>query len=292
MTSAPQQRFVTSQRVRISYWDWGNEDAPPLVLVHGGGDHSRSWDRIASALSDEYHVVALDLRGHGDSDPTPGGHYGLPDNALDVVRVIETVGAPSRVLAHSYGGSVSLVAAGTYPEVFEALVVLEGTHSLNPRDEDGMGPHWLRRWGDRVRGFETSEPRVYPTLDDATQRMREANPRLPADFVAEIAAYASKPVEGGYVWKHDFWVNGRTSMEVRREELPRFWAAVECPTLLVFAERDHTSSGQMPDAEKHFRSARSVRTAWVPDSGHWIHHDQPERLLSEVRAFFSALPTG
>ena len=99
MTSAPQQRFVTSQRVRISYWDWGNEDAPNLVLVHGGGDHSRSWDRIASALRDEYHVVALDLRGHGDSDPTPGGHYGLPDNALDVVRVIETVGAPSRVLA-------------------------------------------------------------------------------------------------------------------------------------------------------------------------------------------------
>jgi hypothetical protein len=51
-------------------------------------------------------------------------------------------------------------------------------------------------------------------------------------------------------------------MEVRREELPRFWEAVECPTLLVFAERDHTTSGQMPDAEKHLRKAKSVRTAW------------------------------
>ncbi|MDZ7726901.1 MAG: alpha/beta fold hydrolase [Dehalococcoidia bacterium] len=89
---------------RIAYWDWGNAGAPPLVLVHGGRDHARSWDRIAEALCNEYHVVAPDLRGHGDSDWTPGGNYGLPDNALDIVRVVETVGSPARVLAHSYGG--------------------------------------------------------------------------------------------------------------------------------------------------------------------------------------------
>ncbi|MPZ99879.1 MAG: alpha/beta fold hydrolase [Dehalococcoidia bacterium] len=282
MAVEPKQRFLRSQRVQISYWDWGNEDAPPLVLVHGGRDHARSWERIAEAFRADYHVVAPDLRGHGDSEWTPGSAYGLPDNALDVVRVIEEIGAPARVLAHSYGGSVSLVAAGTYPEHFSALAVLEGTHSLNPEREDSMGPHWLRTWGDRVRGYEDSVPRVYPDLRAAEERMLEANPRLPADFVPSLAGYASKPVDGGYIWKYDFWVNGRTSMEIRREELPRFWEAVECPVLLVFARE--TRPNQRPDAEKFFRDARSVR---IDDAGHWIHHDQPEALLAELRPFFA-----
>jgi pimeloyl-ACP methyl ester carboxylesterase len=284
MDREPVERFFESQRVRIAYWDWGNEEAPPLVLVHGGRDHARSWDRIADAMRDDYHVVALDLRGHGDSAWTTGGTYGLPDNTLDVVRLIEEVGAPARVIAHSYGGSVSLVAAGTYPDHFERLVVLEGTHSLNPRDTSEMGPAWLRKWGDRVRGFEEQRPRVYPDLDAAVERMREANPRLPEEFVPHLAGYASKQVEGGLIWKYDFWVNGRTSMEVRREELPRFWAAVTCPVLLVFARDSHLRGGQRTDAEQHIRNARTV---FIDDSGHWVHHDQTAALLEHLRPFLA-----
>lgn len=287
MSVQPVQKFVTSQRIPISYWDWGNEDAPPLVLVHGGKDHARQWDRIAEAFQPDYHVVALDLRGHGDSGWSPGGTYGLPDNAIDLVRVIETVGAPARVLAHSYGGSVSLVAAGTYPDHFSRLAVLEGTHSLNPRDDNEMGPKWLRTWGDRIRGFEESTPRVYPTLEAAAERIREANPRLPADFVPHLTSYAAKPVEGGYVWKYDWWVNSRTSMEVRREELPRFWSAVTCPVLHVFAR--HGQANQVHDAEKYFKDARTV---FIEDAGHWLHHDQPEATLAVLRPFLAGQPEG
>lgn len=282
MGTEPVQRFVDSQRIRIAYWDWGNEGAPPLLLVHGGRDHSRSWDRIAEALRDDYHIVAPDLRGHGDSEHTPGGTYGLPDNAVDIVRLIDEVGTPARVVAHSYGGSVCLVAAGTYPDHFERLAVLEGTHSLNPRDTPEMGPAWLRAWADRVRGFEPQQPRVYPSLEDAVERMREANPRLPQDFVPHLAEYASKQVEGGYVWKYDFWVNGRTSMEVRREELPRFWEAITCPVLLLFARDSHMQRNQRTDADQFIEDAR---TAYIDDAGHWLHHDQPAALLEELRPF-------
>ena len=282
MSQEPTQHFVESQRVRLSYWDWGNEGAPPLILVHGGRDHAHSWDRVAEALRDDYHVVAFDLRGHGDSGWTPGGTYGLPDNALDVVRVIEEIGAPARVVGHSYGGSVCLVAASAYPEHFTSLAVIEGTHSLNPSGEAEMGPKWIRAWGDRVRQFETQEPRVYPDLDAAAQRMREANPRLPGDFVHDLAAYAARPVEGGYVWKYDLWVNGRTSMEIRKEELPQFWRAIECPVLLAFAHSSH--SAQERDAGKHFRDARTV---FIDDAAHWIHHDQLDALLAELRPFLA-----
>jgi pimeloyl-ACP methyl ester carboxylesterase len=284
MQEGPVQKFVESQRIRIAYWDWGNDEAPPLLLVHGGRDHSRSWDRIAAALRDDYHVVAPDLRGHGDSGWTPGGNYGLPDNALDIVRVIETVGSPARVVAHSYGGSVCLVAAGTYPEHFSALAVLEGTHSLNPRDTDRVGPEWVRRWGDRLRSFETQQPRVYPTLEAAAERMLEANPRLPAEFVPHLAAYASKPYRDGLMWKYDLWVNGRTSMELRRSELPAFWEAIECPVLLVAGGESKSLGRQTALAEPHLRNVRSVE---IPGAAHWIHHDQPEALLAELRPFLA-----
>lgn len=285
MPDEPQQRFVMSQRVRISYWDWGNEGAPPVVLVHGGRDHARSWDGTAEALRNDYHVVALDLRGHGDSGWTPGGNYGLPDNALDVVRVIESVGAPARVVAHSYGGSISLVAAGAYPEFFSALVAIEGTHSLNPPDDERVGPAWVRRWGDRLRSFEVEQPRVYPTLDDAEARMKEANSRLPDAILPGLAQYASKPVDGGFIWKYDHWVNSRTSMELRRSELPSFWEAVTCPVLLLLGSESHSRRRQHPSPERHLRSARTVE---IPGAGHWIHHDQPEAFLREVRPFLAS----
>jgi pimeloyl-ACP methyl ester carboxylesterase len=187
------------------------------------------------------------------------------------------------VVAHSYGGSVCLVAAGTYPEHFTALAVLEGTHSLNPPEEERVGPAWLRRWGDRLRGFETQQPRVYPDLEAAAERMQEANPRLPADFVPHLAEHAAKPVDGGYIWKYDLWVNGRTSMELRRSELPAFWEAIECPVLLMVGGDSHARRRQHAAPEKHFRD---VRTAFIEDSGHWLHHDQPEAVLAELRAFF------
>jgi len=281
----PVQKFFTSQRIQISYWDWGNEDAPPLVLVHGGKDHARSWDRVAEGLRDDYHVVALDLRGHGDSEWSVGGNYGLPDNGLDVLRMIETVGSPARVLAHSYGGSVCLLTAGTFPEHFTSLAVLEGTHSLNPKEPPEMGPAWVRKWGDNLRKFEDSTPRVYSDLAAAEERVREANPRLPESFTPHLTEYAARPVggdEGGYVWKYDWWVNGRTSMEIRRDELPRFWEAITCPVLLLFARE--TRVNQRTDAGTFIKNSR---TAYIEDAGHWLHHDQLEATLAQVKPFFA-----
>lgn len=280
----PTQHFFQSQRLRLSYWDWGNEDAPPVVLVHGGRDHARAWERIAEALRDDYHVVALDLRGHGDSDWTVGGTYGIPDNALDVVRLIEVVGSPARVVSHSFGGMISLVAAGTYPEHVAGLVAIEGTHAINPRDIPEMGPEWVRRWGDRLRSFEGSVPFVYPTLEAAEERVRSANPKLPLDFTAHLTRWAAKPVEGGYIWKYDWWVNGRTSMELRREELERFWAAIECPVLLISASE--SQSRQRPDAVNFLKDGRHVV---IEGAAHWAHHEQPEAVLAAIRPFLAGI---
>ena len=71
-TTGPASRVYFSQRLRLHYVDWGNGTAPPLVLIHGGRDHCRSWDDVALALQPHFHVIAIDLRGHGDSEWAKG----------------------------------------------------------------------------------------------------------------------------------------------------------------------------------------------------------------------------
>src|ERR1700745_2464958 len=76
-TSGPTSRIYFSQLCRLHYVDWGNPDAPPLLLVHGGRDHCRNWDWVADALRRDWHVLAPDLRGHGDSQWSPDGNYSI-----------------------------------------------------------------------------------------------------------------------------------------------------------------------------------------------------------------------
>ncbi len=74
--TGPTSQFSVSQRLRLDYVDWGNEDAPPLVLVHGGLDHCRNWDWVAERLRHDWHILAPDLRGHGDSQWLTGADSG------------------------------------------------------------------------------------------------------------------------------------------------------------------------------------------------------------------------
>ena len=82
MMAEPEDRFYESQGLRLHYADWGNATAPPLVLIHGGLDHCRNWDAIARALQPHFHIVAPDLRGHGDSEWAKGSSYTLADNVV------------------------------------------------------------------------------------------------------------------------------------------------------------------------------------------------------------------
>ena len=110
----PTSQSFTSQRLRLNYVDWGNPDAPPLVLVHGGRDHARSWDWTAEALRKDWHVVAMDHRGHGDSDWVSDGNYRTEDMVYDLAQLIHQLGrGPVTIVSHSMGGHVALRYAGS-----------------------------------------------------------------------------------------------------------------------------------------------------------------------------------
>ena len=116
-----------SQRLRLHYVDWGNPEAPPLILLHGGRDHCRNWDWVAERLRGEYHIIAPDLRGHGDSQWSPDGSYSPAAFIYDLAQLIHQQKlAPVTIVAHSFGGNIALRYTGISPEMVSRLVAIEG----------------------------------------------------------------------------------------------------------------------------------------------------------------------
>ena len=287
--SEPSQHFFESQRLRLCYWEWGEPSNPPLLLHHGGRDHARSWDRIAEGFAGDYRVLALDLRGHGDSQPEIGGEYSIRQNVVDLLALVELAGPPVFLLGHSYGGRIGYLAAGAYPERFRAIVSIEGPLTPSHGEPQPLSPELLREAIEARRSLEGRSPRTYADLDEAAARMQQNNRRLSREQTLELAGYAATPVEGGYQWKFDNWARpGVRRDDVSDAELQGFAAAISCPLLLIVGE-DSGGRRKMQDEVGIFPNGRSIL---VPEAAHWVHHDQPETVVREARAWFEAASEG
>ena len=283
--SEPRQHFFESQRLRLSYWEWGDPANPPLILHHGGRDHARSWDRIAEGFEDDYRVLALDLRGHGDSQREIGGEYSIRQNVVDLLALTGLAGPPVFLLGHSYGGRIGYLAAGAFPERFRAIVSIEGPLEPSHGDPKAFTPELLRSVVEDRHSLEGRRPRSYADLEEAAGRMRETNPRLSAEHALDLASHAAARVEGGYEWKFDNWARpGVRRDDVSAAEMKHFTAAIDCPLLLIVGE-DSGGRRRMQDRVDQFPNARAVL---VPDAAHWVHHDQPATVIREARAWFGS----
>src|SRR3984893_2691810 len=125
--SGPTSRIYFSQRLRLHYVDWGNPEAPPLLLVHGARAHCRNWDWPAAPLRHDWHVLAPDLRGHGDSQWSPDGNYSTAAYVYDLAQLIHQQELPpAPIVSHSLGGNIAIRYAGVYPDTVRRLVAIEG----------------------------------------------------------------------------------------------------------------------------------------------------------------------
>jgi pimeloyl-ACP methyl ester carboxylesterase len=286
--SEPWQHYYQSQRLRLSYWTWGDAANPPLILVHGGRDHARNWDRVAEAFRDDYHVIACDLRGHGDSQWAIGSHYPLTDHIPDLVALIDLVGGHAPVISHSFGGAITLLAAGIFPEKFDRIVEMEGM-GARMEERQAVTPERLRDWVMKSRGMESQTPRVYPSFRAAADRMLEANRALSDEMADHLARWASNAIDNGWVWKFDPWVRGRTPIELTPEEMERIWANVDCPILHLVGETSHFKRHQFQELplDSFFKDSR---TEVVKNAGHWMHHDQLDETVALIRDFLGDPP--
>jgi pimeloyl-ACP methyl ester carboxylesterase len=284
----PFSRFYISQRQRLHYVDWGNADAPPLILVHGGRDNCRNWDWIARELQEEWHVLAPDLRGHGDSAWSEDGGYTMESFVYDLAEFVRQHAFQRvSIIAHSLGGNIALRYAGIFPENIVKLVAIEGLgpspEKLAVRKQVPLAAH-MREWIEKRRVVAARQPRRYASLDEAFERMRKENPHLSPDRARHLTVHGTISNEdGSYSWKFDNYVRSMPPnlALIQPDEL---WAQIQCPTLLVYGADSWASNPDVDGRARHFNDAR---VSLVENAGHWVHHDQHALFVEQVREFLA-----
>lgn len=289
MITGPTSHSFISQRLRMHYVDWGNSDAPPLLLVHGGRDHCRSWDWVAEELRKDWHVIAPDLRGHGDSAWSPDGDYTLMAHIYDIAQLVHQLKlAPVTIISHSLGGNICLRYTGLYPDNVRKIVAIEGLgpppKMLEQRRAISLPQRW-RDWIDTKRAASGRMPRRYKTLEEAYQRMKTENEYLTDEQARHLTIHGiSQNEDGTYSWKFDNYVHVWPPYDLTEKDVQALWREITCPTLLLYGENSWASNPEEDGRAQFFEQAEIVT---FPNAGHWLHHDQFDMFVTEVRRFLA-----
>jgi len=264
---------IDANGLRLHYLDWGTAGQPPMLLLHGGMQTAHSWDIAALAMKRRYHVVAPDLRGHGDSDWSDAGDYGHATHAADVRAIMRHLGWERCVLIGlSLGGMTALRLAADGDTPLDALVIVDVGPELNPR---GVG---------RITEFRRA-PGELDSVDEFIERAVAYNPRRRAEQLRYSLTHNLRRLASGkYTWKYDRRIGERGQTGPRRfDELWDALGQIRCPTLVVrgaqsdiFAEETGRRMVDLiPDA----------RFVTVPDAGHTVPQDNPAGFLAVVEPF-------
>ena len=280
-TPGPTSHTYFSQRLRLHYVDWGNPTKPPLLLVHGGRDHCRNWDWVAARLREDWHVIAPDLRGHGDSQWSAEGSYRMDSYIYDLAQLIyQQRLAPVTIIAHSLGGNIAIRYTGLYPETVRRLVAIEGLGAspklMLERAKLSLDQR-LCAWIDEQRDLAGRLPRRYPSIEDAFKRMQGENKHLSPLQARHLTEHGVNQNEDGtFSWKFDNYVRSWPAYDMANHEVEQLWARVACPTLLVYGTESGASNPTVDGRAKHFQQATVVT---LEGAGHWVHHDQFETFM-------------
>lgn len=279
----PRDRFIVANRLRHHLLEW-SESGPIVLLLHGFLEHAHAWDFVAPRLAEAgYHVLALDFRGHGDSERVgAGGYYHFADYSADLAFIIRALGGRAALIGHSMGGSASLIYAGTEPERVSALVAVD---SLGPPDMPvDSAPDRFASWiGDLARTDARGPHAAAP--DDAATRLRERFPRFSPAVAQHMAEHGTRASGNGRVWKFDPLHQTSAPQPYYIAQARAFWRRITCPVLYIEGA-DSELRLDPGDVTERLAVMRARRVA-IEGSGHHPHLERPD-VLAEVLLRFLA----
>jgi pimeloyl-ACP methyl ester carboxylesterase len=261
----------------LHYLDWGPPAAPPVVLLHGITGHARVWDHLAERLVPGRRVLALDQRGHGDSDPAPDDDYRVATMADDLAAFAAGLGLDRfALLGHSMGGRIAIQYAAAHAARLERLIVVD------------IGPEIALAGLERVRTMMAQSPERIESEEWAVEYVRRANPGQDPDLLRHRVHHGLRRLpDGGLTWKYakglrDMMRAGRRDAVDLWEPLPR----IPCPTLIV---RGADSDILAPEvAKKMTERLPDGRVVEIAGAGHTVPADRPDDFVRHVRAFLGA----
>ncbi|OLD37824.1 MAG: hypothetical protein AUI57_09495 [Candidatus Rokubacteria bacterium 13_1_40CM_2_68_8] len=279
----PEAHHVILRGMRFHYLDWGTRGQPPVVFLHGGGLNVHTWDLVCAALKIERHCLALDQRGHGDSEWSPEMDYATESHVADLDAFVDRLGLDRFVLVGmSLGGANALAWAGAHSQRLAALVLVD------------VGPE-TRQAGVRKIAAFTSEATPLDSVEDFVTRALAFNPRRNATLLRRSLLHNLRRMpDGKWMWKYDQRHRGRgvdpAAAERRRQLLWSAVAKVTCPTLVVRGAESDVFHDE--DADRLARALPDGRWVKVEGAGHTVQGDNPAGLLVALREFLSEVTVG
>ena len=271
----PESHHIVIHRMRFHYLDWGTPGRRPILFLHGGGLNAHTWDLVCLMLRNDYHCLALDQRGHGDSEWEPTSDYSFESQIRDIEGFVEKLGlARPLVVGHSMGGFAAIGYAMGHSKSMAGLVLVD------------VGPELNMEGGKRIRDFITQD-RELDSVDEFVQRAMAFNPRRNPELLRRSLLHNLRRMPNGkWTWKHD---PKRISPDFANERVARAKQILDdvhkisCPTLILRGDRSDVFSDQ--NADKFAGALPNGRWVRVPNSGHTIQGDNPAGLLEALRPF-------
>jgi esterase len=275
----PSAHHVLLGRMRFHYLDWGTAGQPPVVFLHGGGLNAHTWDLVCAALKRERHCLALDQRGHGESEWSPEMDYATESHAGDLDAFVGALGLERFVLVGmSLGGVNALAWAGRHSRRLAGLVLID------------VGPE-IRTEGVRKIAAFTSEATPLDSVEHYVERALSFNPRRNRELLRRSLLHNLRRMpDGRWMWKYDQRHRGKApdpEAYARRRDV--LWSAVdgvECPTLVVRGAQSDVFHDE--DAERLAGRLRHGRWVRIEGAGHTVQGDNPAGLLVSLREFLDA----
>ncbi len=279
--------FVPVRGLRYHCRCWGEALAPKLFMLHGWMDVSASFQFLVDALRGDWRVIAPDWRGFGLSEWANSDSYWFPDYFADLDRLLEHFqpASAATLLGHSMGGNVAAMYAGIRPARVAKLVNLEGLGLTGTRAE--RAPERYARWLAELG--EKPAFRDYENFAALAERLRGNNSLLSGERASFLARHwgRSKP-DGRVELASDPAHKLVNPVLYRVEEAEACWRKVAAPVLwVVGAESKAPEMLKLSSADLAARKAcfQRLTERVIPEAGHMLHHDQPERLAAVIEEF-------
>lgn len=272
----PDDKDVILNRMRFHYLDWGNPHLPPMVFMHGGSLTAHTWDICCLAFREEFHCLALDQRGHGDSEWSPEMDYRREAFVADLEALAGHLELDKFILVGmSLGGLNSLAYAGKHSDRLRGLVIVD------------VGPRLHIDAAKKITDF-TRDALELPSVEAFVERAMKFNPQRDPELLRRSLLYNLRQnPDGTWSWKYDQRHRVTWNLEQMKVEQAELWNSVPlitCPTLVVRGDRSRVLLDE--DAEELASRLPDGQWALVENAGHTVQGDNPRGLIEAMRRFF------